>query len=674
MRSRRRKLGALSIAFAASLAAGSAWAGPARLQQRAAEAARFEGWTPLSDYVSAGLAEGGTFRLTVPTRGGNVEVELHPVAVHAPDYHAEEAAVATGRRGRGRPAVRTFAGSVAAEGEAAPAHVGRGGDFARLALEPGGRLSGLMRVDGVFHDLAADAAASDLVLHVREVTREELGEVLAACGAAIDEALTGETAAVETGGDDADAPASAAAGALREIELGTEADKLFVSQVGGVSAANARILSIVNSINGIYEFDLGLTNKVVFQRAWNGTDPYTSNNSDTLLNEFRSNFTANVGAPTDDAQLFSGRDFEGNTVGRAYVSSVCSPYRFGVNQFYQQSDSLTRLIVAHEMGHNLGGSHSTDGGIMAPSINASVTWFSDSSKAQIGGHVASVGCLAPALLGGPPVLDPIGPQSVSENDTLSVQLSASDPDGDSLQWNASPLPDGASLSANGLFEWRPELGTAGCGGFSDVAVAFSARDADGNSASETVVISVLDAPSGAPPALDDPADRSVTAGRALSIPLDASDADGDSVSFASANLPAGASLTAQGAFGWTPTAAQLGPHSVTFTATDCMGKTSAQSVSIAVVSSAPQLSSLSSDAAWKGDVLTLTGLNLAGKKVKVYFGPRKANARNVTATSLTVKVPKKPKSVVGNDVSVTLLRDGIASDNALGFTFVDPEP
>ncbi len=660
---RLRSLHLAALALATSLIASGTGAQPQR-----GEDARFQGWTPLSDYVTAGLAEGGSFRLVVPTRRGIVEVALRPVTVHAPGYHAEEMLLRAGRRGRGRPEVRTFAGSFLPEGDAEAGQAARGGDFTRLALEPGGRVSGLMRVDGVFYDLAADAATGDLVLHVREVTPEELGELLAACGAAIDEVLAGQAVAADAGADEA-APSSAAAGALREIELGTEADAPFVSQVGGVDAANARILSLVNSINGIYEFDLGLTNRVVVQRGWNGSDPYSSSNSDTLLNEFRANFLTNVTTTTDDAQLFSGRDFEGNTVGRAFVSTTCGSYRFGVNQFLD--DSLTRLIVAHEMGHNHGAGHSSTG-IMAPSINLSVTWFSSESQSQIGSYLGAVSCLEEVSLGGPPLLAPIGPQSVAEGATLGVQLSASDPDGDAIHWSATPLPSGASLSASGWFAWQPGFDTVGCGGFADVPIEFSARDPHGNRASEVVVISVVDSPTRAPPVFADPADRSVSAGQALSIPLSASDADGDSVSFDATSLPAGASLSPAGVFGWTPSDAQVATHSLAFTATDCTGESAAQDLSIEVASTAPQLGSLSSATGWKGDMLTLSGSNLHGKKVRVYFGPKKAKARDVTVTSLSVKVPKKSKHVVGNDVSVTVLRDGVVSDDALGFTYVPP--
>jgi hypothetical protein len=485
----------------------------------------------------------------------------------------------------------------------------------------------------------------------------------------VDEMLAGVEPAA---GDTAGAPIAAAGTILREIELGTEADALFVSQTGGVAEANARIVSMVNAINGIYEFDLGLTNKIVFQRAWNGSDPYTTSNSDMLLSQFRSNFLADVATPTDDAVLFSGRDFENNIVGRAYVSAACSGYRFGVNQFYQQSDSLTRLIVAHEMGHNLGGNHTSDG-IMAASINPAVTWFGATSQNQIGDYVGSVSCLSQVEQGGPPEIEPIGPQSVSENTTLALQLEATDPDGDPVNWAALPLPIGASLTTGGFFQWRPDLDAVGCGGTSDHSVTFYARDPDGNQATETVVISVLDAPTGSPPEIDEPADRSAPAGRALSIPLSASDPDGDSVSFEPVSLPAGVTLSPAGTLSWTPAEDQLGAHVLSFAATDCTGESAIGNVAIEVVSGLPHLTSVSAASGGQGDVLTLYGTNLLGKKVKVYFGSKKAKAWSVTDTSLSVSVPKK-KATLPDALSISVLRDGVASDNSLPFTYVAPAP
>ncbi len=622
--------------------------------------ADFRGWTPLSDYVRAGLAEGGSLRLTLPSRRGNVEWALRPAPVHTAATTAEVTGPGGERRGHALPRVRSFAGRPLAAG---PAPAEPGGDFLRLSREPSGHLSGLARVDGVLYDLSADGG--DPVLGLREIPPEEIGAALSACATAVESVAPALEAEPE--------PTAAAAAGLLEIELGTEADAPFVAQLGGVDAANARILSIVHAINGIYETDLGLTNRVVVQRAWSGSDPYSGNDSGTLLTQFRSGFLAGVATPTDDAQLFSGRDFAGSTVGLAYVSSACSSFRFGVNQYYLQNDALTRLIAAHEMGHNLGGGHSADG-IMAPSINGNVTWFSAASQSEIGAYVDSVSCLTEPVGEAPPTLDPIGPQSVREDETLGIDLVAQDPQGDALVYAATPLPPGASLSASGSFRWRPPLDSVGCGGFSDTTITFSATDPQGNRASEAVVVSVLDAPSGAAPRFERVDDRILPAGQSLAIPLAAEDADGDSVSFGASPLPVGATLSPGGLLAWTPDASQLGMHSIGLTATDCTGRSDATSLRVEVVPDAPLLEALSAAAGDKGDVLTLTGQNFSGRKVKVFFGPKKRKARDVTDTSLVVKVPKKNKKVVGNQVPITIWRDGVMSTNALTFTYASPSP
>ena len=224
------------------------------------------------------------------------------------------------------------------------------------------------------------------------------------------------------------------------------------------------------------------------------------------------------------------------------------------------------------------------------------------------------------------MIEPIGPQSVAEDTTLALQLEATDPDGDPVNWAVLPLPIGASLTTGGFVPWKPELDAVGCGGFSDHTVTFYARDPDGNQATETVVISVLDAPTGTPPAIVDPADRSAPADRALSIPLSASDADGDSVAFEPVSLPAGASLSPGGMLSWTPAETQLGPHVLSFAATDCTGESSVGNVAIEVVSGLPHLTSVSAASGGKGDELTLYGQNLLGKKVHVYFGTKKSKA------------------------------------------------
>ncbi len=61
-----------------------------------------------------------------------------------------------------------------------------------------------------------------------------------------------------------------------------------------------------------------------------------------------------------------------------------------------------------------------------------------------------------------PVLAAIGARSVVAGSTLSVTVSASDSDGDSLTYSASGLPSGATFSASSrTFSWTPASGQAG---------------------------------------------------------------------------------------------------------------------------------------------------------------------------------------------------------------------
>ena len=96
-----------------------------------------------------------------------------------------------------------------------------------------------------------------------------------------------------------------------------------------------------------------------------------------------------------------------------------------------------------------------------------------------------------------PVLAPIGDRTVSAGETLTLQLSASDADGDALGFGVTDLPAGASLQDHGdgtaTFSWTPDLSQLG-----SVSVGFDVTDSGipPLSDSERITITVESSASG----------------------------------------------------------------------------------------------------------------------------------------------------------------------------------
>ncbi|XP_068130830.1 zinc metalloproteinase-disintegrin-like VLAIP-B isoform X2 [Hyperolius riggenbachi] len=79
----------------------------------------------------------------------------------------------------------------------------------------------------------------------------------------------------------------------------------------------------------------------------------------------------------DNAQFVTNTDFDGATVGLAFVGTMCSDsHSTGVIQDHSNTPSSVGATIAHEMGHNLGMNHdmsscvcSADSCIMSPSLS-----------------------------------------------------------------------------------------------------------------------------------------------------------------------------------------------------------------------------------------------------------------------------------------------------------------
>ncbi|MBI4020454.1 MAG: VCBS repeat-containing protein, partial [Candidatus Aenigmarchaeota archaeon] len=170
----------------------------------------------------------------------------------------------------------------------------------------------------------------------------------------------------------------------------------------------------------------------------------------------------------------------------------------------------------------------------------------------------------------PPVLDPVGDRTVNENEGIAIQLTASDPDNDTIIFNTDaglvlPGPFAFNETA-GLFSWIPTFDDAG--EYNITFIAFDGQLAD----AEIVTITVVDVPLNRPPVLDAIGNRTVDENETLLIQLMAADPDNDTLAFgtnAGSILPSQFAFNAAtGLFEWTPTFNDSGIYSVTFNVSD----------------------------------------------------------------------------------------------------------
>jgi len=170
------------------------------------------------------------------------------------------------------------------------------------------------------------------------------------------------------------------------------------------------------------------------------------------------------------------------------------------------------------------------------------------------------------VLNRPPVLEPIGPQSVFEGEMLKLSLTASDPDADNrLTFSASSLPPGALFNAEDQeFVWSTEIGDTGV-----YRVLFVVTD-DGDpplSDSESVTVSVGAA--NRPPVLEPIGDKMVKVGEFLEFTVSANDPDGNMLTYQATNLPEENLFDPETQlFSWTPGSEKVGSYQILFAVFD----------------------------------------------------------------------------------------------------------
>ena len=139
----------------------------------------------------------------------------------------------------------------------------------------------------------------------------------------------------------------------------------------------------------------------------------------------------------------------------------------------------------------------------------------------------------------PPVLVNPGAQSDAEGQAVTLPISGSDPDGDSLTWSATGLPSSLAIDpASGLIGGSLGFTSAG-------TTTITVRAADGGAPSLFTEMSfswtVED--TNRAPTLQNPGSQTDAEGDAVSLQVAALDPDGDGLTFAASGLPPGLSVS-----------------------------------------------------------------------------------------------------------------------------------
>jgi hypothetical protein len=330
--------------------------------------------------------------ISIATASKTFELSLTPRDLRAARYFAEDTSMVGVRRLERTP-VTTYKGKIGGEAKSEVRLTiddsGVEGYFLdgaeRYFIEPAGRYSEL-------------AAADEFIVYKAE---DVLRDTTFTCPQDLAEKLEDGKKMVLTDGVQS-------LNGLKAVEIATEADFDFVQTTSNsASAANDKILSILNMVEGVYENELNLTVSVVFQHTWSTADSYNGANADALLRSFQAYWNTNYPAaqyPRDTAHLFTYKP-NVRAQGFAFLGVICNnpSFAYGLSGRVDPSwgwEAANFLVTSHEIGHNLGANHSDSmancgNSLMQAQLSSeSQLSFCSASRSEINNFVSANGiCL-----------------------------------------------------------------------------------------------------------------------------------------------------------------------------------------------------------------------------------------------------------------------------------------
>uniref|UniRef100_H3C904 Peptidase M12B domain-containing protein n=1 Tax=Tetraodon nigroviridis TaxID=99883 RepID=H3C904_TETNG len=167
-------------------------------------------------------------------------------------------------------------------------------------------------------------------------------------------------------------------------------------KIGSTKMVESRVLEVANHVDKLYR-PVGIRVMLVGLEIWSYRDLIdVSSDPELTLGRFLKwrQWSLLPRTKHDNAQLITGVDFDGSTVGLANTNTMCTSNSGAVNEDHNKSPVGVASTIAHEMGHNLGlhdvencvcGSQTTKRGcIMSESVGTEYPGqFSSCSQQQL---------------------------------------------------------------------------------------------------------------------------------------------------------------------------------------------------------------------------------------------------------------------------------------------------
>ncbi len=210
----------------------------------------------------------------------------------------------------------------------------------------------------------------------------------------------------------------------------------------------------------------------------------------------------------------------------------------------------------------------------------------------------------------PPVLADLKDQEIDENQTLTFQCKAYDPDDDPVYYTISFLPQGAKFdSLSGVFVWTPDYEQSGV--YKPIIITAHERTQSKLTDSDTIQIVVHHV--NRPPTIAEIPDYEVDENQWLTFTIpegqDPDKEDAGKLTYSAENLPKGATFNPQTrVFKWKPTYEQSGVYTIDFTVHDPAGAFAREASIITVhhVDRKPTLAKIPPQTVRENELLTFT--------------------------------------------------------------------